>query len=148
MTITTAVLLTILAVAPDDKALTGDRLKVQGTWTCKITDVADLKLEIEGENAIVTSTPANNPETPSVVKGQFKIDEKAQPKTWDFVNGKTPDGSNRPDLKAIYELKDDTLTICASGPGGERPKSVDEVPAGNRKLVFTRVKKDATKPAK
>jgi uncharacterized protein (TIGR03067 family) len=69
-------------------------------------------------------------------EGTYKFDGKKDPAELDLsMNGK--------ELKMIYKIEKDTLVICVTKKGDERPTKF-ESPAGTKVMLmtFTRVKKD------
>ena len=84
-----------------------------------------------------------------MIKGDYKIDDTKTPKTWDFLNGKGSDGRSLPDGKSIYKLDGDSLTLCNSAPGQDRPTEFKEGEAtATRTIVFKRVKPAAPSAGK
>jgi uncharacterized protein (TIGR03067 family) len=147
------VLAALLTISPgDDKtapALEGDRARLQGAWTgsAKGGSVkADIHMEIKGDKVILTANPEGSPDQKRKSTGTYKIDEKASPKTWDFVDGKMDDGQAIRDNLAIYKLEGDTLTLGMSRVPGERSTEFKDPSAGPGTLVLTRIKKSAEKP--
>ena len=54
-------------------------------------------------------------------RGTLKLDEKTTPKTMDATDTEGQDAGKV--IKAIYELKDDTMRVCYAINGGERPST-------------------------
>jgi len=158
MTALAAVLAATLALPlahqkPESPQAGGDRAKLQGTWTGESkaqNEETQIEIVIDGDKVILTRTSRNEPIKKVEIKGEYKLDETAKPKAWDFFNGKSSDGRALSDTKAIYELDGDTLKICSVPPGRDRPTELKEQgpPMPQLMIVFTRVKTDAPKPGK
>jgi uncharacterized protein (TIGR03067 family) len=76
------------------------------------------------------------------VPRQYKVNEKANPATIDITYQKDGAGGQPPDMLGIYKIDGDTLTLCYTPGGGERPTTFE--PADGVKvavLVLKRVKK-------
>jgi uncharacterized protein (TIGR03067 family) len=141
-------LVAVLCLSPafaDDDAK-GDLAKLQGKWKAMIgPDMkVPLVLELKGNAASLTLIPTQGPAMR--LSGEIKIDDKAKPKAWDFVNVKDSDGGDTGlDDLAIYEIDGDTLKVCSGGLGGPRPTEIKAADNGPPYLVsYTRVK-DADK---
>jgi uncharacterized protein (TIGR03067 family) len=154
MFVSSFALLALLASAPiDDKPAApndSDRARLQGAWT-STSSRDDTKLEVlmevDGDKVTITAGPAGAAlDEKRKVRGDYKLDDKANPKTWDFINGKIEHGTDPPDNKAIYKLEGDTLTITMSSNGTDRPTKFIDPKEGPGTLVLTRVKKAAEKP--
>lgn len=129
------------SLAADDAALSGDLAKVQGKWKAMVGPNSDIPLliELKGKNVTISVRPPDGEERS--FKGEVKLDEKASPKTWDWVKFTRPDGEAAPDRLGIYELAGDTLKICSSNPDEPRPTELKADEAAPFRLVtFTRQK--------
>ena len=146
MPIMTFALLGWLAIAPlaDDHPasakLAGDRAKLQGTWTGKLgAQRIDVLMEVAGDKVVLTVIEPADPKKQLVIKGEYKIDEKAKPKTWDFLKGQDAVGKPVPDGLAIYELEGDLLKMCMGLRAKERPAEFKDVnPNSPQLLVLNR----------
>ncbi len=132
------------APAEDPK---GDLALLQGTWTCKIGPdrSLDATLTLKGTAAeMVINRPGDDD---FKIKGELKLDEKASPKTIDWVKFVMSSGDDLPDSKAIYKFEGDSWIVCSGGPGGDRPAAFKDSEDGPPMLsTWTRVKpKDAPK---
>lgn len=125
----------------DDKP-TGDVGKFQGSWT---------GLGGPSKNVPFTVTFAGQKATLAFeaqgqelkIEGEYKLNEKADPKTIDWVNFKNPSGDPVPENLGIYKFDGDKITLCSGGPGNERPKEFKGGEDGPPNLqVITRVAKE------
>jgi len=116
-----AVALALSSPSPGDDAK-DDAKKIQGTWLPKSAELAgkplpdevrkSIKLVLKGDT--YTATVGTEPD-----KGTFKLDPSAKPRAIDITG---TDGPNKgKTFPAIYELTDDTLTVCYNLGGKDRP---------------------------
>jgi uncharacterized protein (TIGR03067 family) len=112
----------VLLVAADakDDAVKKDLDALQGKW--KVTSLQrDGKADDSAKDAVrVIEGDKYTLDLPTgKVQGTFKIDPTAKPKTMD----QTPSGGRFKDktLLGVYQLDGDTLKICFSEPGKDRP---------------------------
>ncbi len=104
----------------DDKS---DAKMLEGTWAPTKAELngnplqeeilKDLRLVIKGDKYTVKWGEV-------VDEGQLKIDSAKTPKSMDVIGTEGPNKGNT--IPAIYEVKDDTLRICYTLGGKERPK--------------------------
>jgi len=131
-----------------EKPLSGDIAKLQGRWTASAGPQKDipLEMEIKGTKSTIRLTTPDGADIE--LSSEVKLDEKADPKKWDWVNRKL-NGEAFPDGETIYKLDGDSLTICGGNPGVPRPTEFKQAEDGQALLiVFTRAKaKDAAKKA-
>jgi uncharacterized protein (TIGR03067 family) len=122
-------------------SIEGDLDKLKGKWTGKVGVNEDIPIVLEfKDKEILLEFETDNGEKTRMT-GEFLINEKASPKTIEFVNFKNAEGDTTEDIKGIYEFKGDALRICTSGPGGDRPTEfvpIDE--NGHGTVSLTRVK--------
>ncbi len=100
-----------------------DDPKLEGKWIC-------VKAERDGEAAegpvgstillsngkiTIHDKKANKDET-----GTYKLDDTKNPKQITLVPD-DPSAAGAKEFLCAYELKDNQLSLCMSGPGGERP---------------------------
>jgi uncharacterized protein (TIGR03067 family) len=127
-----------------------DLAKLQGSWTAKAGPNKDIPVTMifKGSKFEVKLTRPDGEE--ATLKGELKVDEKADPKTFDFVNFKGPQGEEIADNLGIYKLDGDTWNTCSGGPGNERPTRFEAGKGGPPNLAtWTRVKDAAEeKPIK
>ena len=117
-------------------------VSVGGTWA--ITDAAEGgtrataeqkekglgRVVIKGDRLTVKNLNSSGPGTVL----SFCIDPSKSPKLISLIplNDKMEDDGNQPIRLGIYELKGDTLTICA---GADRPDNFEVVGGSNRDLL-------------
>ena len=130
------------SVSADDKPLSGDLAKLQGTWQAKTGPNGDVTadLEVQGARAVARLTQGGRELI--TVRGTIVLNEKAKPTTFDLV----PDGEKESMYPAIYKLEGDTFTICT----GTRPTGRSkEFLAGDKGVpalkVYKRVQANAGK---
>jgi uncharacterized protein (TIGR03067 family) len=107
-------------VAADD-TVTGDLAKLQGTWTTLAGPKKDIPVALEIRGKAVTVRVSITRKRKIQAKGELVLDEKAFPKTIDWVKFIGLDDQEFPEILAIYELSGDELRVCNGGPNNERP---------------------------
>lgn len=105
---------------------TSDELaKLQGTWkqtACEIDGVPNAvdefgrepRVTFIGDEYVVTRADGD-----TVIKGWFRLDPSATPKTIDWIDTVGPDTGKT--LPAIYYLEENKLVFCAADEGAPRP---------------------------
>jgi uncharacterized protein (TIGR03067 family)/prepilin-type processing-associated H-X9-DG protein len=112
-----------------------DKDRIQGTWVLSegvkggkpapADIVGNLKISFKGDKVALSVKGDSNKDA------EYKIDETKKPKQIDItIMGKTATG--------IYELDKDTLKICISEDGNERPKEFKGEAAAHTYMVFKR----------
>lgn len=124
----------------------GDLKALQGAWTTKLGAEKDVPLVVEIKGNAVTATFKNAKGDSVVLKGKIRLDEKAAPRTIDWVEFNRPDGTPAEKNLGIYEIKDNTWRVCNGGPGNARPTEFTSG-FGDRPIliVFERVKDEPRK---
>ena len=110
-----ALLFTRTALADDLKAM-------EGTWKVDSAEAGGKPVESEDLKAIVVKITGDRYEVrmkDTVDAGTLKLDEAQKPKTMDATDTEGLDAGKV--VKAIYELTGDTLRVCYTLDGGERP---------------------------
>ncbi len=119
----------------------GDLARLQGSWAAKVGPNKDLSATaaIKGNAVEITVV---RPEGEDIkLKGEIKVDDAAGPKTLDWVKFIGPQGNELPENHAIYKLEGDSWTVCAGGPGNDRPSKFEAGEGGPPNLTtWTRVK--------
>jgi uncharacterized protein (TIGR03067 family) len=121
-------------------ALAGDaaaeRKKLEGSWKAvsgqqggkELSKEQLVSLEFKGDNLVLHGK-----------KYEFTLDPDKKPKEIDVKGGFNVKGESDPKAKGvkkgIYDLKDDTLTLCLTPPNRPRPTKF-ESPKGDDTLVF------------
>ncbi len=115
---------------------------IQGTWSESIAEVRGrkqprdflfpVKVTFDGDK-VMAKVGRREPE----LRGTLKLDESIRPRHYDLT---TPEGRSAP---AIYELDGDTLKVCISGIGEERPTSFETTPANEWTLIVYKREKPA-----
>ena len=113
----------LLGAESGNEATTPEIKKLAGTWT--VTSVVRNRNELPEEmlkdlQMIFRDRSFTFQKGDRIIdKGTFQLDPDKTPRAIDLKT--TDDGGNERTTFAIYELLDDTLRICGSEPGKERP---------------------------
>jgi uncharacterized protein (TIGR03067 family) len=139
-----ALLVAGLSVAADgpSNAAQDEHKDLNGTWVVEsiVRDPREtnpnegkgIRCIISGEK-VVAKLPGEDKPAGALT---FKIDSTKKPKTMDL----RPEGE-RDSIPAIYELKGDTLRVCWSPVGKERPKEFASEPGSGHSLVVLKREK-------
>jgi uncharacterized protein (TIGR03067 family) len=120
-----------------------DQEKFQGTWkpekavqggmSMPAEELEKMSIEFKGNMAM----PRHGEKQEKAA--EFKLDASKKPKTIDIS---VPQGDKSEHVKGIYEFDGDTLKICFSKDGGERPEKFESAEGSKSMLiVLKRVKK-------
>src|SRR5262245_47342754 len=132
--------------AAEDPPPEGDLAKLQGKWKTSIGPNKEIPIVVEIKGKAVTVVFSNAEGEKVEIKGEVKLDEKASPKTCDWVNFKGTDGNPAEPNLGIYKIEGDTFTVCNGGPNNPRPTEFRDGEGGPPNLlVLERVKDDETK---
>jgi uncharacterized protein (TIGR03067 family) len=112
--------------------------EIQGEWKCERfankgqelskKELAQLTFSIKGNQIIAT----NDPKDPATIR----LDITQKPTWFDMTDG------SKETMLGIYELKDDTLTICSAEPKTPRPKKfASSKDSRTHLIILKRVKK-------
>ncbi len=141
-----AIALLIALNARADEANKTDREKLQGAWTTVSAEMNGDKLPEDIVKALEFIVKGDGFEVkgPDVVleqyaKGKFKVDATTKPRTIDITVGA---GAMKGDVvEGIYEFDDDTLKVCATLVGKNRPSDFTTKAGSNMvSLVLKRAK--------
>jgi uncharacterized protein (TIGR03067 family) len=135
----------LAAETPKDEASRKDLEKMQGDWQAtKMVldgfvipddDAQSLFRTVKGDQYTVFKFEKMRG------KGTFRLDATKTPKTID-AQPDGPPGKAPPLMLGIYEIDGNTLKMCFSAPGKERPKDLEaKEGSGNTLTVWTREKK-------
>lgn len=129
------------AKADDKDAPKGDLAKFQGTWTTVVGPERDIEIVMTFEGGDVNLSMTRNGEERSA-KGKVELDEAAKPhKAITFKGFVRQDGSEVPENLGIYVFEgDDTIKVCAGGPGNDRPTEM-KAGEGGPPTLFTLTRK-------
>ena len=132
----------------EDPPLAGDVAKLQGTWTTMIGPEKNVPLKVEIEKTSLTLRFTNRQGDEITMKGEFKLDEKASPRTIDFIHFKRPNGETAEPNLGIYKFDGETWVVCNGGPGNARPKEFKNSEDGPPRVLEFRRAKAEPKPDK
>ena len=125
----------------DDPAPAGDLAKLQGTWTAKVGPDQDIAIALEIKNQKATYRITREGQE-RAFSGELRIDEKASPKTIDWVKFAGSGGDEVPDNLSIYKLDGDSFILCSGGPRNDRPTEFKAGEGGPPHLFTLARKKD------
>jgi uncharacterized protein (TIGR03067 family) len=134
------------ARADDTEAAKADKARLQGEWTMVSGErdgdafpegiTNDAKRIVQGDETTVTM------QGQLFMKAKFTLDTAKTPKTIDYsVTGGPYTGSTQ---LGIYELDGDTMKLCFSIPGQERPTNFLTKPGDGRTLAVWKRKESKT----
>jgi uncharacterized protein (TIGR03067 family) len=133
-------------VRGDDAAPSGDLAKLQGSWTAKVGPEENIPITLEVRDRKVTIKGTRPDGQDFTLSGEIKVDDKASPKTVDWVKFTNAQGDEVPANLGIYKLDGDSLVVCSGGPGNERPTEFKKGDQGPPQLItFARKKPEAPK---
>ena len=111
-----------------------DAEKIQGTWDVSRIELNGkvqpkdplfhVRVTFDGDKLLTRVGKRQ-----SEARGTFKLDQGHTPKVYDLT---TTEGTT---VHGIYELNGDTLKVCLSAPGDERPTTMTTNPDDNRTLI-------------
>jgi len=129
-----AVGLFVTAGAADSDAVKQELKKFEGTWAVVSTAKGGKKAELGKSDSlriILKGTTYKLQFNGKVVdEGTFKVDPTKTPKWLDI----TPAKGQGKTIRGVYELKDDTYTVCTAGYDEERPTALKSEPGNNNFL--------------
>jgi uncharacterized protein (TIGR03067 family) len=114
--------------------------RFQGTWVVSRVEIHGkvqpksftIRVEFD-DNRLLAKVGTRPPE----LKGTFKLDPGRTPKAYDLT---TVEGTT---VRGIYELDGDTLKVCLSAPGDERPTAMETGPDDDRTFIVYKREKRA-----
>ena len=115
----------LLNAADDAETLKGDLARLQGTWKWKgqvgTEGEAQWTLVVKGDAVTMTFVKPDGVESTDTAR--LKLDEKARPRTLDFIDFERQPGSmSPPPAPMIYEFQGDTLRVCGGhNESSDRP---------------------------
>ncbi|HEV3166817.1 MAG TPA: TIGR03067 domain-containing protein [Isosphaeraceae bacterium] len=128
-------LIALFAALPATDPPKTDADKIQGTWDVFRIErngkaqpkdaLFRIKVTFDGDK-LFTKVGKRPPEP----QGTFKLDPSQTPKAYDLT---TAEGST---VHGIYELEGDTLKVCLSAPGDQRPTAMKTTPDDDRTLII------------
>ena len=119
-----AALLALVLLAPQAPAADepkGDLALLQGSWSAKVGPEKNIPITLTIKGNDVDLAVARPDGQEARLKGEIKIDDKASPRTVDFLKFSTPGGDDVPTNLGLYKLEGDNWTVCSGGPGNDRP---------------------------
>jgi uncharacterized protein (TIGR03067 family) len=135
---TTAMILTMGVAITDDKA---DMKVLQGTWLVIDADVEGKKVgeSFKGLELVLSGSNYSVKVQGDTDKGTFTINTKKTPHEMDISGGEGPNrGKTYP---CLYEVKDDTLTVCYGLDFKTRPTELKAPEKSGRMLIVYKKKK-------
>ncbi len=134
------VLLTVAAVArPQGEAAKKDLKAMEGTWTITAAEVGGKKLKKEDQKEEIRLTVRDGKYTihfgdKQVATGALKLDADKTPRQIDVT---TDEGEFKgKTMTGIYEIKGDTMRVCFTGDGKDRPTEF-RTKEGSTQMLFT-----------
>ncbi|HSI11734.1 MAG TPA: TIGR03067 domain-containing protein [Chthoniobacter sp.] len=115
-------LLALLAHTFTSISRADDLKAMEGTWTVVSAEAGGEAVESDDLKALVVTISGDHYTAKlkeEMEAGTVKLDETQKLKTMDAT--KTEGFEAGQVIKAVYELKDDTLRVCYAMDGGERP---------------------------
>jgi uncharacterized protein (TIGR03067 family) len=135
--LTAAMFVLGLSVAAADDTERDELARLNGTWkaTAVVQDGKELpKAEAEAMVLTIAGEKHTVKTIDQQIEGTHKLDPSKKPKQIDATCTKGPDAGKK--SVGIYELKDDTLTVCFAEPGKtERPTELKSAPGSGNKLI-------------
>jgi uncharacterized protein (TIGR03067 family) len=143
MRMTTCLLITLFTALPAVDPPKSDADRFQGTWVVSRVEingkvqpkVFTIRVEFDGDK-LFAKVGDRQPEA----RGTFKLDQGRMPKVYDLT---TVEGQK---VRGIYELDGDTLKVCLSAPGDERPTAMKTAPHDDRTLIVYKREKAPNGP--
>ena len=117
------------AADPKDDAKK-DLEKMQGTWKVEklVRDGTDLPAEIRDKMSIVIEKNKMTVKTPDRAEvAEITLDPSAKPAHLDFTPTADNANGNKP-RHGLYKFDGDTLYLCWTREGGDRPKEFESKP--------------------
>jgi uncharacterized protein (TIGR03067 family) len=115
----------IAAAAPREATDSDDMKKMQGDWMVVSMTANGMKYPDEEAQALFRTVDGNSYQvsrySKAMVKGTFKIDPAATPKTIDSSLATDPSKA----LLGIYEFEGAMLKVCNAPPGKPRPTAFE-----------------------
>lgn len=125
----------------EDKPIPGDLAKFQGTWLSPAGANDEVIITFTVKANTYTAHWDSGDGTKVELKGEMKLNEKASPKTVDFVKTERKDGEDARDNLGVYAFDGDTIKVCVGGAGNERPSEFKRGEGGHPLLlIFTKKK--------
>jgi uncharacterized protein (TIGR03067 family) len=140
--IRTLLLASCLLLAVKDDPNVKDQDAMQGDWACESFVIAGMALDDDNAQSIFRTIKGNGYTTflfrKKLDSGTFKLDATKTPREIDL----TPADKGKGVIRGIYKLEKDTLTMCYSTTGKDRPtKFESKAGTGHALAVWKREKK-------
>lgn len=129
-------------VKADEKPITGDLGKFQGSWTAKAGENQEITVLMTVKGNTVTARLDHGDGNVTELKGEMRVNEQASPRTIDFFHFTKGDGEAADDNLGIYAFEDEKIKVCVGGAGNERPTEFKADDGGSHNLLIFSKKKD------
>lgn len=129
--------LALVAAAPWIYAADADMEKIQGTWMVESGQEGGKALEagkVKGTMVTITADTITVKEGDQKREMTYKLDPAKNPKTIDLTTTQGTDKGKT--AQGIYSLEGDSLKICFTIPGKDRPIAFD-TRADSKEMLFT-----------
>lgn len=127
-----------LAAEPEQESVERDRKRIEGVWKIVSLEINGQKLnDAEVDKLRVVNGPSGvwslRLDEQEISKGTSQFEPTRQPKRIDFTVTEGNGAGNQ--HLGIYQLAEDSRTLCFAQPGGDRPSEFSAAAGSNHILV-------------